>query len=89
MTAYLGLDYVTETGAEGDLDLITIPDDEPGIWYSSRIAPDSTAASSPALTFNDSDYDIAYIGGDGNLYFYWAPGGGTWHKETVDTVADL
>ncbi|MGH3286016.1 MAG: hypothetical protein ACRDPD_15230 [Streptosporangiaceae bacterium] len=89
MTVFLGWEYVTETGAEGDLDIITISNDEPGIWYSSRIAPDNTAASSPALTFNDDDYNIAFIGGNGNLYFWWAAGGGTWQKETVDTVAGL
>jgi len=68
---------------------VTLAADVPGYWDSQRIAPDNTAASSPAFTFNGGDYDIAYIGGDGNLYFYWAPGGGSWQKETVDTVGDL
>jgi hypothetical protein len=49
MVAYRGLDFVVETGVEGDLDAIAALDNEPGNWWSNRIAQDSTAASSPAL----------------------------------------
>ena len=90
IVAHAGFDFIAETGLEGDLDGVQVVDDEPGDWWSSRIAPDSTAASSPALTFNGSDMNIAYIGGNGNLDFFWAAGdsdsSGT---ETVDTAANL
>jgi hypothetical protein len=93
MVAYRGLDFVVETGVEGDLDAIAALDNEPGNWWSNRIAQDSTAASSPALTINNGDMNIAYIGGDGNLYFYWALGDSVdwnvWQTETVDTAANL
>jgi hypothetical protein len=89
MVTYAGYDYIAETG----LDAIAAVDDEPGDWWSNRIAPDSTAASSPALTINGNDINIAYIGGDGNLYFYWSAGASvdsdSWQKETVDTVGNL
>ena len=88
MVAHGSDDFIAETGLEGDLDGIAASDDEPGDWSSSRFAPDNTAASSPALTFNGDDYNVAYIGGNGNLDFYWEAGGfsGT---ETVDTAANL
>jgi hypothetical protein len=93
MVAYGGYDYIAETGLEGDLDAVAAVDDVPDSWWSNRIAPDSTAASSPAITFNGDDINIAYIGGDGNLYFYWSAGGSVdsdlWQKETVDTAANL
>jgi hypothetical protein len=93
MVAFGGYDYIAETGLEGDLDAVAEVDDEPGDWWSNRIAPDNTVASSPALAINGNDINIAYIGGDGNLYFYWSAGASvdsdTWQKETVDTVGNL
>jgi hypothetical protein len=91
--AYGGYDYVAETGLEGDIDAVGSVDDVPDWWWSNRIAPDNTAASSPAIAINGNDINIAYIGGDGNLYFYWSAGASVdsnvWTKETVDTVGNL
>jgi hypothetical protein len=93
VVAYQGFDFFAETGLEGDLDAVASIDNAPGNWWSNRIAPDSTAASSPAITFNGNDINIAYIGGNGNLYFNWSSGAtvdsDVWPQETVDTAANL
>jgi hypothetical protein len=43
----------------------------------------------PAVTTNDGIENVAAIGGDGNLYFWEAQGGGSFVREVVDTSANL
>jgi hypothetical protein len=45
--------------------------------------------SDPAATKNDGIENIADIGPDGNLYFYWLDGAGNYVREVVDTSASL
>ena len=47
------------------------------------------AGSFADVTTNDGVENIASLGGDGNLYFYWQASDGFGVRELVDTSANL
>jgi len=59
-----------------------------GVWTSTDITGFNTEQSVPAVTMNGSSENIAVFDSLGNLDFYWADGGGTFHGETVDASGD-
>jgi len=58
-----------------------------GTWqWTSGSGPELTATDA-AVTTNNGIENIAVIGGDGNLYFYWQYSPGQYTRELVDTSA--
>ena len=60
-----------------------------GNWQWTPVSGVEHTASYAAVTANDGVENIAFIGGDGNLYFYWQADDGFWVRELVDTAANL
>ncbi len=59
-----------------------------GTWQWTPVSGSEHAGPNAAVITNDGTENIAALGGDGNLYFYWQPGDG-WVRELVDTSANL
>jgi hypothetical protein len=60
-----------------------------GTWQWAQVSGPEHAGSYAAVTTNDGVENIAFLGGDGNLYFYWQASDGFWIRELVDTSANL
>ena len=64
-----------------------------GTWHATYVAgglfDEVVGPGSPAVTMNDGIENIATIGTDGNLYFWWYRGDGSFAMEVVDTSANL
>jgi hypothetical protein len=60
-----------------------------GNWQWTQVSGVEHTASYAAVTTNDGIENVTFIGGDGNLYFYWQADDGFWVRELVDTAANL
>jgi hypothetical protein len=60
-----------------------------GTWQWTGVGVQGGSRSDPAVTMNDGSENIAEVGSDGNLYFYWQDSAGQYIQEVVDTSANL
>jgi hypothetical protein len=60
-----------------------------GTWQWTPVSGAEHTATYAVVTENDGVENIAFVGADGNLYFYWQADDGFWVRELVDTAANL